>query len=141
MPVNNIDNLYNLYYNELSDRYFDLHLREVGGKRRKTITLAFRDFNADHLIGEDSDWHEDKVEAFQRLCTAGKIWSTVGDYRPSMGVRLDADILVGNPWQAFAFREDDDGTYYPVSCLLLDVRDYIYRPWWKVESIDCEDMY
>ena len=135
MPVNDVDTLYDLYDENLSDRYFDLHLKEIGGNRRKTITLAFYDYSADHLVGEDSDWHAEKVEAFQRMCRPGT-WKMMGDYVPAMGDRLDADILVGGTGQAFAFREDGDGTFFPVSCLLLDVRDYVRKPMWKIEGWD-----
>ena len=133
----NIDHLYDLYYDNLSGRVFQLDVSEIGSKGRITNTyyVRFQDYQADHLIGQGSNWHAEKVEAFQRMCRPGT-WKMMGDYVPAMGDRLDADILVGGTGQAFAFREDGDGTFFPVSCLLLDVRDYVRKPMWKIEGWD-----
>lgn len=135
----NIDHLYDLYYDNLSGRVFQLDVSEIGSKGRITNTyyVRFQDYQADHLIGQDSNWHAEKVEAFQRMCYPST-WKMVGEYQDSHGVRLDADILVGGQNCFFAFRYDDeldDETYYPCSCILDDIRDCSYSPLWKIDSI------
>ena len=137
--MSNIDDLYDLYAENLSGRTFTISVREIGGRATGEYMVRFQDYQARHLIGEDSNWHDKKVEAFKRLChTSG--WKMVGEYVDSMGVYLDADILVGGQNGFFGFRyddEEDDGTYYPCTCMLADIRDHSYRdPLWKVEDVE-----
>lgn len=132
--MNYIEHLYDLYDENLSGRTLELAVKEIGGKRRSSYIVQFNPWNAKHLIGQDSEWHEQKVEAFSRMCYPST-WKMVGDYMDNMGDLLEADILVGGVNQVFAFREDGDGMLVPVSCLLLDIRDYVYDPIWKIEDV------
>lgn len=119
-----------LYVEKLSGRDFEVRTR--GGQ---SFFVYFRHWNFDHLAGVNSSWQADKLAVLPSLCYTSK-WKMAGGYVDSMGELLEADIVIGSTAGMFGFREDEEneGWYYPCTCLSGDIRNYCQ--WDQVVEVD-----
>lgn len=110
-----------LYEDNLSGRDFAVKCR--GGE---VFYVYFRPWQFDHLAGAGSpQWQDEKLAVLPSLCYTSK-WKMAGGYVDSMGDLLEADIVIGSTAGMFGFREDEEneGWYYPCTCLSGDIRNY-----------------
>lgn len=124
------------YDANLSDKIFTLNCQEVGGRATATYSLRFRPSNFNHLLGIGTQ-HYEKKRAVLPILLNPTSWKMCGVYKGNMGVNLEADIIVGGTNGCLGFREDEDGTYYPCTCLQGDIRNLMYPGYYKIISVGC----
>ena len=131
------DDLRRKYEDTLSGHVIMVRGDELGGSNQTVVYLKFEPYHFDHLLGRNSRWHEEKRSILPTLLVPQN-WKMFGTYIDNMGDRLNADILVGTTSGCFGFREYDneDGLYYPCTCLMGDIRDLIYKPYHRINAIE-----
>ena len=127
------------YNDNLSGRIFTLNCQEIGGSSKATFMLSFSPSNFDHLLGVGTQ-HYEKKRAVLPMLLEPSTWKMCGEYNNNMGVNLEADIVVGGTTGCLGFRENEDGMYYPCTCLQGDIRNLVYPGYYKIVSVGCATL-